>query len=148
MDSRLPSYALSIGVVLAMLSPALRRPPVDGFPLSTYPMFAAPRESTAKIYTVLAITEAGDVEVLTPKLIGGDRWASLAKRTLDEAAQSKAKRRALCETVAERVAADPARADLHVALEFVSEVYDTHAYFSGDTEPRSRKLLASCPVPR
>jgi hypothetical protein len=143
------SYALCVAVVLVMLSPVLRRPPVDGFPLSTYPMFSSPREPTAKIHTVLGITANGEAEVLSPRLIGGDPWASLASRVLNLASRSRAKRRALCETVAERVADDPDRASRYVELEFVTEVYDAPAYFiSGQTEPQRRKLLASCPVPR
>ena len=147
MSARLRSYLLCIGVALAMLSPVLRRPPVDGFPLSTYPMFAMPRDATVKIHTVLGITPEGDAEVLTPRLVGGDRWASLATRILGAAARSKPKRRELCEAVAERVAADPDRADRYVELEFVAETYETRTYFAGHTEPQSRKLLASCSVP-
>jgi hypothetical protein len=143
------AYLLCVGVILAMLSPVLRRPPVDGFPLSTYPMFSHPREPTAKIFTVLGITADGEAEVLSPRLISGDPWASLATRVTSEASRSRAKRRALCETVAARVAADPARGSRYVELEFVSEVYDTSAYFlRGDTRAEQRKLLASCPVPK
>lgn len=143
------TYLLCVGVLLTMLSPVLRSPPVDGFPLSTYPMFTSPRGAAAKIYTVLGITADGQAEVLSPRLIGGDPWPSLASRVVSEAARTRAKRRALCETVAERVAADPERASRYVELAFVREVYDTSAYFlRGDTNAARRKLLASCPVPR
>jgi hypothetical protein len=145
----LPAYLLCVGVIGAMLSPVLQRPPVDGFPLSTYPMFSHPRGPTAKIHTVLGITADGEAEVLSPRLIGGDPWSSLASRVTSEAARSRAKRRALCETVAARVAADPDRASRYVELEFVSEVYDVADYFvRGDTGAERRKLLARCPVPR
>jgi hypothetical protein len=143
------AYLLCVGVILAMLSPVLRCPPVDGFPLSTYPMFASPREPTVTIYTVLGITAAGEAEVLSPRLIGGDPWASLASRVTIAASRSKSKRRVLCETVAARVAADPDRAPRYVELEFMKEVYDAPTYFvHGQTEPETRKLLASCPVLR
>jgi hypothetical protein len=145
----LPAYLLCVGVILAMLSPVLRRPPVDGFPLSLYPMFSSPRGPTSKIHTVLGITADGEAEVLSPRLISGDPWSSLAVRVTAEAARSRAKRRALCQTVAARVAADPDRASRYVELEFVAEVYDTSAYFlHGDTRAERRKLLASCPVPQ
>jgi hypothetical protein len=145
----LPAYLLCVGVIVAMLSPVLRRPPVDGFPLSTYPMFASPRGPTAKIHTVLGITADGEADVLSPRLISGDPWPSLASRVASEAAGSRAKRRALCEAVAARVAVDPDRASLYVELEFVREVYDVPAFFQrGDTRAERRKLLASCPVPR
>lgn len=143
------AYLLCVGVILAMLSPVLRRPPVDGFPLSTYPMFSSPRGPAVKIHTVLGITKGGEAEVLSPRLIGGDRWPSLASRVTYAASRSRAKRRALCETVAARVAADPDRASRYVELQFVTEVYDAQTYFVGrQTEPEPRKLLASCSVPQ
>jgi hypothetical protein len=142
-------YSFCVGVILAMLSPVLRRPPVDGFPLSTYPMFASPREPTLKIHTILGVTAEGEAEVLSPRLISGDPWASLASRVTHAASRSRAKRHALCETVATRVAADPDRASRYVELEFVTEVYDAPTYFvGGRTEPERRTLLASCRVPR
>lgn len=145
----LPAYLLCVGVIGALLSPMLRRPPVDGFPLSTYPMFAHPRGPSSTIHTVLGITPEGEAEVLSPRLIGGDPWPSLASRVMHEATRSRAKRRALCETVAERVAADPDRASRYVELEFVTEVYDASGFFlRGETKAETRKLLASCPVPR
>jgi hypothetical protein len=144
------AYLLCIGVIVAMLSPVLRRPPVDGFPLSTYPMFTSPRGAEATIHTVLGITADGEAEVLSPRLIGGDPWPSLALRVTSEAARSRAKRRALCETVAARVAADPDRASRYVELELVTEVYDASTFFldGADAKAERRKLLASCPVPR
>jgi hypothetical protein len=148
MTTRVRPYLLCIGVVVAMLSPVLRRPPVDGFPLSTYPMFSSPRGPKAKIHTVLGVTQDGEAEVLDPRLISGDPWASLAARVTYAASRSKAKRRALCETVAARVAANPDRASRYIELQFVTEVYDAQTYFVGrKTEPEARKLLASCRVP-
>jgi hypothetical protein len=98
---------------------------------------------------VLGITADGEAEVLSPRLIGGDRWPSLAARVTSEAVRSRAKRHALCETVAARVAADPDRASRYVELELVTEVYDVSAFFLlDDTQAERRKLLASCPVPR
>ena len=42
MSRRLAALA-SIGLCGAVLAPLVRAPDDDGFPLSTYPMFAAPR---------------------------------------------------------------------------------------------------------
>jgi hypothetical protein len=149
MTTRVRCYLLCVGVVVAMLSPVLRRPAVDGFPLSTYPMFSSPLGPAAKIHTVLGITQGGEAEVLSPRLISGDPWASLASRVTVAASRSRAKRRALCEIVAARVAADSDRASRYVELQFVTEVYDAQTYFVGRlTEPKPRTLLASCPVPQ
>ena len=142
------SYALCVGVVLVMAYPALRRPPLDDFPLSSYPMFATARGDVVKIRTVLGVTAEGATEVLTPSLIAGDGSPTLASDVGHAAARSVAKRRALCETVAARVAHDPEYRSRYVELRFVSEVYDAPAYFRGQTETRSSKVLSSCTVPR
>lgn len=139
-------YLFCAGVGVAMLSPLLRQ--VDGFPLSTYPMFARPRGPTTRIHTVLGITAEGAAEVLNPTLIGGDPWSTLAADVADAASRSRSRRRALCETVASRIRVDPDRASRYVELNFVAEVYDAPAYFHGQTEAVSRKVLASCPVTR
>lgn len=144
---RLYVHGLTIGVVLVMLSPVLRRPPVDGFPLSTYPMFSSPREATSTIHTLLGVTRSGEREVLSPMLLGGDRWTNLALESVAAAVRGGGKSmRELCETVAERVAADHDRAGRYAEIVFVTEIYDAPAYFVGQTDPRSVKVRATCPV--
>lgn len=130
-----------------MLSPVLRRPPVDSFPLSTYPMFSAARGPTSRIDTVLGVTASGEREVLSPALISGDPWVILAVETVAAAKRSKAKRRALCQAVAARLAADGSRANRYTEVLFLTETYDAPAYFFGDTTPQSIKVHATCPVP-
>jgi hypothetical protein len=144
----LGAYGLSVGVILAMLSPALRRPPVDSFPLSTYPMFASPRPPTSKITTLLGVTALGEREPLSPTLISGDSWVNLAVESVRAAKRGgPASRRALCRAVAERLAADPERAGRYVGVVFVTEVYDAPAYFFGETTPSAVTVHAQCPVP-
>jgi hypothetical protein len=145
---RLGVYGLSLGVALAMLSPVLRRPPVDSFPLSTYPMFSGARRSVSHIHTLLGVTSSGEREVLSPTLISGDPWVILAVETVHAAKRGGVeRRRALCADVAARVAVeDPDHRYAEVV--FVTETYDAPAYFSGDVTPRSTKVHATCPVPR
>ncbi|WP_106089598.1 hypothetical protein [Enhygromyxa salina] len=142
-------YGLSFGVALAMLSPVLRQPPLDGFPLSTYPMFSTARPAISEFPTLLGVTSSGEREVLSPALISGDPWAILAFETVRTAKRGgKRRRRALCEAVAARVADDDERAGVYAQIVFVTETYDAPAYFFGDTNPRSIKVHATCPVPR
>jgi hypothetical protein len=144
---RLGVYGLGATVVLAMLSPVLRRPPVDSFPLSTYPMFSSPRKAVSRIDTVLGITKTGEAELLSPVLISGDAWPMLAVDLLQNARRGGSRPAlSLCEAVAARVAADPYRADLYIELRFQTEVYDAPAYFLGTTTPRSVTAHARCPI--
>lgn len=140
-------YALTAGVTLAMVSPALRG--VDGFPLSTYPMFSGAGEPVTRIDTMLGVTAAGTRETLSPELISGDRWPILAVELMEKAVRRKEPaRRALCERVAARVAADPGRAGRITAVELVTERFDVQAYFAGEREPQVRKVHFTCPVVR
>jgi hypothetical protein len=140
-------YVLTAGVSLAMVSPALRG--VDGFPLSTYPMFSGTGKPVTRIDTMLGVTTAGARETLNPELISGDRWPILAVELLEKAVRRKQPaRRSLCERVAARVAADPERAGRISAVELVTERFDVRAYFAGEREPQERKVHFTCPVLR
>ncbi len=138
---------IALGVTLALVSPALRH--VDSFPLSTYPMFAAPRSSTPSISTVVGLRADGERELLTPHLIGGDASVNLSLQTVERAIDRgrKAQRR-LCRTVAERVASDPERGERIVRLEVVTERFDTRDDFGDLLEPRARKVHVRCRVKR
>lgn len=139
---------LSAGLLLAVTSPAFRDPPRDDFPLSSYPMFTSRRGDVASVRTVLGVTRQGRHETLDPLRIAGDSWVILAAATVDEAVRAGPDAaRALCDAVARRVAADPARRGRLASLEVVTEVYDTRRFFAGDEAPRERRVHASCPVP-
>ncbi len=141
------AYGLSLCVLLAMLSPVLRCEPVDGFPLTTYPMYSGAMGTTSRVRTLLGITASGEQELLSPALIAGDPSVILAVRTTT-GASSPERRRALCTTVAGRVAADPDLRDRYVEVLFLTERYDAEAYFLGADMPEAIKIHARCPVPR
>jgi len=143
------AYLLSAVVGLAMVSPVLRSPPVDSFPLSTYPMYSHPLSSTSRIDTLLGVDAQGARHLLSPTLIAGDPWPILAVEVMGKARRGAGPaRRRLCAGAAERVAAAPGQGEI-VSLEFVTEVYDSRAYFGrGETEPSSRQVLARCEVER
>ena len=143
---RWPAMVFSLAVVAATLWPALRDPPVDSFPLSTYPMFSSVRERPW-IHVVVGFTASGEVRPIPPGLV--------ANAEVMQAAQTVAlavrRRRAgsLCEEVAGRVADAGAYADV-TRLEVQSRQFDPRTYF---TEPDGRTPLrqrrrAGCEVPR
>ena len=140
-------YGLSFGVLLAMLSPLLRPKMADGYPLTTYPMYSGSKGTTSRVRTLLGITRSGEQELLTPALIAGDSSVILAVRTT-AGARSRKSRLALCERVAERVAAVPDLRSRYVELLFLTERYDALAYFDGATKPEAIKVHARCPVPQ
>jgi hypothetical protein len=117
----------------------------DGYPLSTYPMFARPRPVRERVDR--AIGRRGGVPVQLPlSAVGGEEPMQVVM-TLGR--EIRAGRSAtLCADVARRVAADRDLAGVD-EVEIATEVHDALAYF-GDRRPPpvSRTVRARCPVPR
>ena len=59
-------------MVLAMLTPVLSDPPRDSYPLSTYPMFAAVRETEVSVPHAVMIDADGDESFVPPVLVAND----------------------------------------------------------------------------
>lgn len=96
-------------VAAAVLSPGLRDPHADSYPLSTYPMFGSLRSAQASIDTVVGVTESAEIERLSPELISGSDEVILAAATVSDAVDRGFTER-LCSEVAARIAATrPAR---------------------------------------
>ena len=87
---------------LVILSPLLRAPGNDTYPLSTYPMFTSDRGPVQDFATVVGIDEAGSVLRLSPDLIAGTDEVMLASVTVERAV-ARGRVEGLCEEVAARV---------------------------------------------
>jgi hypothetical protein len=121
--SRAAALIVSIGLIGATLSPLLRRPYDDGFPLSTYPMFAAPRPRQLTVSYPLGATADGRRRYLSPELVGSGEVLQ-AYAIVDRAvAQRGAALRGLCEAIARRVADSPAHRDV-AAIRLVTGTHD------------------------
>lgn len=137
----------AIALCSAALAPAVRSPDDDGFPLSTYPMFAAPRPRTLTMVSARGVTRDGRPRPLSPGDLGtGEVMQAFA--TLQRAAASATECAALCDAIAARVADDDERADV-TAIEIVLGRYDAVAIVSGGAGPGERTArLARCDVVR
>jgi hypothetical protein len=110
----------------ATLSPLLRDPWDDGFPLSTYPMFASKRPTTLTFHYTLGEGRAGERVILTPGLVGTGEVLQ-AMRVVDRAVSAgRLEMTKLCDAVARRVAAEPDFS--HVA--YVRVITGTHESLS------------------
>lgn len=144
-------------VVALMVAPALGNSPADGFPLSTYPMFAADRGREATIATAVGLTASGEVERLTPVLLAGTDEPILAVRTADLAV-STGDSGQWCEEVATRVArampeaggADQGKPDQDQVLvvQVRRETHDVTATVVDGAEPLAIEVHAECRVDR
>ncbi|MXW62569.1 MAG: hypothetical protein F4Y27_00535 [Acidimicrobiaceae bacterium] len=94
---------LPVFAALLVLSPLVRDPTSDTYPLSTYPMFATDRGNVHTIATAVERTDDG-FERLSPKLIAGTDEAVLASVTVTRAVRL-GEADILCEEILERIGA-------------------------------------------
>jgi hypothetical protein len=142
--ARVVGVAMLVVVAIAVLWPAVRRPPQDSFPLSTYPMFSFPLDPVADIDLVVGVDAAGADIRLSPESIAGTDEVIQAGGAVARAVAGRGDDpAALCQRVADRlVGEDP------VAVEVRTDRYDAIAWFRGDRDPLERTVHARCEVPR
>ncbi|HUJ57743.1 MAG TPA: hypothetical protein VLX92_04610 [Kofleriaceae bacterium] len=146
MTARALPAAISIALVAATLSPVVRAPAHDGFPLSTYPMFALPRPTRVTIGYALGMTASGERRVLAPALVGSEEvleaYAVIA-RALQRGPRAVGE---LCSEIAARVAQDPDERDIAI-VRIVVGTHDAVAYLvDGRLGPEVERVR--CPVAR
>ena len=139
------AYAVSLALLGVTLSPLVRAPDDDAFPLSTYPMFATPRETVTTLSYAVAVGE-GDIRHAIPPALVGTGEPLQAMAIFELAAQHPAAARALCEQIAARVARDPALADA-TSVRIVTGTHDAVEYLL--RQARSQEVeRARCRVAR
>jgi hypothetical protein len=136
---------ITVVAVVLVLSPALRSPARDGFPLSNYPMFATDVGSTAVVDTAVGLRADGSPVTLSPMLVTGTDEVILAASTVSNAVAGGADRTArLCAEIAGRVAG---RRPEVVQVRIATETLDAVGWFDGLTTPSDVEVRATCPVP-
>lgn len=111
----------------------------DGFPLSTYPMFARDRGRVVEVPSVVLVRD-GDVERLSPSTIAGSDQVIEASVVVGDAVRGgPGPAAALCREVRDRLGSS---GDGEVQV--VVERYDTVRWAAGDEEPDERRVVAAC----
>ena len=134
--------ALATMVVAAVVMPALRQSPRDGFPLSTYPMFASDRGREVAVATAVGVRGPDDVVRLDPITIADSDEIMLAAATVRRAVRTGAEAR-LCAEIADRLAGDT----VLQAVEIRTETYDAIRYLADETAPDAITVHTRCEVP-
>ena len=119
-----------------VLSPLLRSPTNDTYPLSTYPMFAGDRGAVHQMATAVAIEGDGSASRLSPELIAGTGEAVLASVTVTRAIR-RGEAEVLCEEIAERT--KPGH-----TIEVRTEEIDVVAFVADGAPPLSFVVHARC----
>jgi hypothetical protein len=142
--SRVIAVTWGLGVVLVAASPLLRNPLDDGFPLSTFPMFAEPLEQPM-FYSAEGVRPDRSRVMVAPELIANGA-AMQSVQTLQSAhAQGLQTLRQLCERIAKQVPQDATLRQVK-RIEIVRTQYDPVAYFVSGPEPLEREVLHKCRV--
>lgn len=144
--ARAAALMVSAVLIAATVWPALRDPPRDSFPLSTYPMFSALRERPW-IDTVVGFDADDREHRIGPELVANAEVMQAAQ-TISKAIRRKQAGR-LCEQIAARVASNSAHSDV-VRLEIQSRQFDPRSYFVSATGkvPLRLRRRARCEVLR
>jgi hypothetical protein len=135
---------ISAGLVGATLAGAVRSPDDDGFPLSTYPMFARPRPAQVALAYAIGVTAGGATRALGPEALGtGEVLQALARvRAAIDAGEGDA----LCRAIAARVAGGRGLADVE-EIRLVTGVHDAVAAIALGA-PGALRVEAACRVGR
>lgn len=131
-----PRVVAALVAAAVVLSPLLREPTSDTYPLSTYPMFAGDRGAIHTIATAVERLDDGSVRRLSPDLIAGTDEVILAGVTvLRSIAQGAADE--LCAEIA-------ARLGVGRTVEVRRETVDVVAVIADDAPARSIDVEATC----
>lgn len=141
---RVRAVVVAVAALAAVLWPVVRRPQVDSFPLSTYPMFTQERPRVTTIDLAVGVDADGRDVRLDPGLVGGTIEVIQAVATV-AAGIRHGTTTALCEEVAGRVAGT-GRTDV-VEVVIATDRYDVVAALAHRAPPVQRVVHARCEVP-
>jgi len=144
---RVYAYTLSALLLAAVGWPALGDLDADDFPLSTYPMFARPRERVNDVTSAIAVAADGTREPIPPSYIANAETMQAISTLRQSVARGPRASRALCEAIAGRlVAASEPTLSQARQVEIVTGRVDAIDYLAGRATPRTRRLHARCDV--
>ena len=139
------AYAISAAVLGAVAAPVLGAPDDDGFPLSTYPMFAEDRGRVAHTVRAVAVTADGAELRIAPSYLGTGETMQAIQVVQRSIAAGPLETERLCRAVADRIhAKGEAVFGAAVRVEVQTVAVDSVKYLGGAPEPLSRRVHARC----
>jgi hypothetical protein len=147
---RLYAYLVCSVLLGSMLAPGLGDARDDGFPFSTYPMFATARKRVESVTSALRIDAAGREAIIPAQYISSaEPMQAVVTLQRTTAAGRKASER-LCQGIAERLAnSSDAELSSSTRVVVVTRRVDSIAYLGGQTSGgEAGKVHAACKVPK
>lgn len=147
MVERVWAYLVSAVLLGATAWPAFRAPSEDGFPLSTYPMFASRRGRVHEVVSARAVAADGSWVRVPPVFIANAETMQ-AIRTLSQAVRrGEAESLQLCAAIAGRLPdANDSALSRALRVELVTEQVDAIEYLAGRARAESTHVHARCAV--
>ena len=144
---RVWAYSVCLVLMGATAWPAFRAPSEDGFPLSTYPMFASRRGRVHEVVSARAVAADG-TWVRVPPVYVANAETMQAIQTLSQAVRrGEAESLQLCAAIAGRLrGADDAALNRAARVELVTERVDAIDYLAGRARAESTRVHARCAV--
>lgn len=133
-------------MAVAVVSPLWRSPRADSFPLSTYPMFSAPRERV-HLDVAQIVDRDGALRPVPAHLLGSDEVLQSAATLADAVRRGEGAAARLCQRVAGEVAGEASLRDA-VRIEIARQLWEPVSALVGAREPLERRVLTRCAVPR
>lgn len=131
-------WLLTAVLGLAILSPLVREPSWDSFPISSFPMFSRGDLGTlVSMGHVILVDRAGKRSPAPPGVVGSPE--PMVAKKIVENALARDEGPGLCRDIAGRAPADAA------TVEIVISVFDTSRYFR-DPTPVERDVITTCNV--
>lgn len=136
---------VTVGAVAALVAPVVLDH--DGFPLSTYPMYAQARDASVTFATAQAVDDGDGRWTLSLGVIGDSDDPLIVAGELRAAiGDGRAEHR--CREIARRAAVWGGLADEATSIEVVVERRDVIAHVSGDGGLLDRTVHATCEIER
>jgi hypothetical protein len=132
---------ISVALIGATLSALHRDPLDDGFPISTYPMFAQKRGTKLTLVYGLGVTASGATRPLPSEVTGTGEVLQAAVVYEDAAHAGPKALAALCAAIAGRVASDI------VSVRIVEGTHDAVGILVNNTRG-AEHFRAACQVPK
>ncbi len=138
---------LTIGAVLWPVTQNWRKIPKDSFPLSYYPMFSAKRSKKATVHYLVGLGARGERHLI-PYTYAGTGGLNQVRRQINRVVRG-GRADTLCRIVAAKVAQEEEdRFGGVVTVQVVTGEYRLTDYFTGNRDPVSERVRASCRVER
>lgn len=140
------ALAVSAVTILVLMAPVVNNwvdEPVDGFPLSYYPMFASKRGELTTIYHPVLITRDGEALDVSEEFVGAGGM-NPNRRQMRRMVRDDGRADDLAELVARNLI-EAGEVEKHdaVRLDIVRSRYHIRGYFEDAPEPVERKVYAS-----